>query len=178
MGNHLRGENPVSIPSDRVLVSILFKNDRSEDIGLNPLRSGLGFNGDGMATIKVNGIEIVSIPSDRVLVSMVATYDPRLGGAVVVGLNPLRSGLGFNIRRMKNEKRKNEKSLNPLRSGLGFNRIKRLQKALSRSLNPLRSGLGFNPALRRELFMKLSAESVSIPSDRVLVSIILISKKI
>ena len=63
------------------------------------------------------------------------------------------------------------KGLNPLRSGLGFNMIHEYGKRVDNdimSLNPLRSGLGFNPVLAQ-----LGAERpdlVSIPSDRVLVS--------
>ena len=65
----------VSIPSDRVLVSIQF----------SPNEFGHAAAG------------LVSIPSDRVLVSIAAV--PFNGEEMrKLGLNPLRSGLGFNLK--------------------------------------------------------------------------------
>ena len=64
----------VSIPSDRVLVSILNNGDYitigSSGVGLNPLRSGLGFNSMVEFELSDGVIAPVSIPSDRVLVSI------------------------------------------------------------------------------------------------------------
>ena len=59
-------------------------------------------------------------------------------------------------------------SLNPLRSGLGFNPEDEITNVEFFSLNPLRSGLGFN---EEKMKKKNYGAKVSIPSDRVLVSI-------
>ena len=75
------------------------------------------------------------------------------------GLNPLRSGLGFNLQYVS-EGAIGYSSLNPLRSGLGFNfNLEKNIKYLL-SLNPLRSGLGFN-AKDINLIMTLWRESQS-----------------
>ena len=168
----MKTQSSVSIPSDRVLVSIIYR-----DINY--------------------GCSSVSIPSDRVLVSIVSSngthaqvksQSPQIGSwfqsmaaidtqaiADKIGLNPLRSGLGFNIKFLVKEVAAGAglnplrsglgfnrgyvvvdyhkpHSLNPLRSGLGFNRCsprKQSRRAMA-SLNPLRSGLGFNSGVRRE----------------------------
>ena len=68
------------------------------------------------------------------------------------GLNPLRSGLGFNpwvglLGCWFHRVGTSYFSLNPLRSGLGFNLTENLSLKDANSfigLNPLRSGLGFN----------------------------------
>ena len=61
----------VSIPSDRVLVSMQVKQQLKQQKmqGLNPLRSGLGFNSSLFLNKNLRRIN-VSIPSDRVLVSI------------------------------------------------------------------------------------------------------------
>ena len=90
----------------------------------------------------------------------------------IVGLNPLRSGLGFNYLLLPLNTPNIGVGLNPLRSGLGFNinlwlmreillssqspqigswfQFKFQEEGIPREylllgLNPLRSGLGFNP---------------------------------
>ena len=66
----------VSIPSDRVLVSIIIvEYDKRVDADI-----------------------LVSIPSDRVLVSISKEVLP---GVLEMCLNPLRSGLGFNCKYKK-----------------------------------------------------------------------------
>ena len=118
-------------------------------MSLNPLRSGLGFNG----IMKIEIIFGAQIGSQSPQIgswfqSEREYQNPSLGASPC--LNPLRSGLGFNRKNidLKDVKILVDWSLNPLRSGLGFNilvvRVPHQTNIDEVRLNPLRSGLGFN----------------------------------
>ena len=139
------------------------------------------------------GVAAVSIPSDRVLVSILSalsglfaqtvfwSQSPQIGSWFQSGMERLRRelhkksqspqiGSWFQLRDESGvEKIYPASGLNPLRSGLGFNGAPyKMIVRRDKSLNPLRSGLGFNKSC---LGGKPNKGWVSIPSDRVLVSI-------
>ena len=119
-------------------------------MGLNPLRSGLGFNLNDLLTLEDGLLVTESLNPLRSGLGFNSTFflktaawpsnsasqSPQIGSwfqslwgsctplsPYSLGLNPLRSGLGFNINNKKNKRSKNVyTSLNPLRSGLGFNK--------------------------------------------------------
>ena len=154
------------------MVSIINTQEIADKIGLNPLRSGLGFNIKELIEAEHELSKIVSIPSDRVLVSINVSVAEDY---TLVGLNPLRSGLGFNP--MTGKSSAGEKLAVSIPSDRVLvsiaDTIAGDQEDGYSGLNPLRSGLGFNirPHPKR-LYCR-----VSIPSDRVLVSIIINANK-
>ena len=95
----------VSIPSDRVLVSMPMracKWDQWWSQSLNPLRSGLGFNTNTQNT-EISKEEAMGSQSPQIGSWFQFMIYGKLTQYFIARLNPLRSGLGFNfqIRRRK-----------------------------------------------------------------------------